>query len=296
MLRIKSVKKIIKSIILQIYYLLPNSSKVRIGYYLTYKKFPNLKFPDTFNEKVSKRIVFEKNPLFSQLADKYLVRNFIEKKIGDNFLIPLIFCSNNPEQLSNLESWKGTVIKPNHAAGMIKIFDEEPCDLEKKNTIKEAKKWLLVDYSKFGGEAHYSDISPCILVEKKITKGNEIPRDYKFHFFRQKDGSFKYVLQIVDGRFGVESRGYYLNSLDNCVWSHGAGKHNLSEHEKQHLYEAIELNKKFFDGESFNYLRIDWYLVGAKLYFGELTFTPGAGHSNEFGSELEKIMSDFWVD
>lgn len=277
------------------YYLLPNSIKVRFGYYLTYKKFPNLFCPATFNEKVSKRIVFEKNPLFSQLSDKYLVREFIEKKIGSKFLIPLIFHSNRPEELSSLEFWKGTVIKPNHAAGMIKIFDKEPTDLEKKQTIAEARKWLLVDYSKFGGEAHYSEISPCILVEKKITRQDEIPRDYKFHFFRQKDGSFKYVLQVVDGRFGIESRGYYLDSLNDCVWFHGAGKHNLSELEKSHLYEAIELNKKIFEGEKFNYLRIDWYLVDTKLYFGELTFTPGAGRTNEFGPELETIMSEYWV-
>ncbi|MCS4410022.1 hypothetical protein MU420_23245, partial [Klebsiella pneumoniae] len=46
----------------------------------------------------------------------------------------------------------------------------------------------------------------------------------------------------------------------------------------------------------FNYVRIDWYILGDRIYFGEITFTPGAGIGNEFGPVLEKQMAEWWED
>lgn len=269
--------------------------RMKISYFRIYKKWPNLKNPQTFNEKVLKRIAYEKNPIFAELADKYKVRKFISKRIGEDVLIPLILDTKDPIDLLQVKDWSGTVIKPNHAAGLIEIFDENPTDDQKNKVIEEAKQWLNLDFSKIFDEWHYSLIEPRLLMEKKITNKNEIPRDYKFHCFRQKDGSINYVMQLVDGRFGNESRAYYLNSLDNCIWHHGDGNHNLSDEEKNHLNKVFDFHNLIM-GDNFSYIRIDWYLINKTIYFGELTFTPGAGRANEFGGKLEKIMSDWWIN
>lgn len=268
--------------------------RMKISYFRFFKKWPDLENPQTFNEKVLRRVAYEKNPIFSELADKYQVRKFISEKIGENVLIPLILDTKDPTDLLKIKDWSGTVIKPNHAAGLIEIFDENPSDNEKQKVIQKAREWLKVDYSKLSDEWHYSLIEPRILMEEKITKKNEIPRDYKFHCFRQKDGSINYVMQLVDGRFGIESRAYYLNSLDNCIWHHGDGNHYLTEEEKNKLNSVFDFHNLIM-ADDFSYLRIDWYLVNGKIYFGELTFTPGGGRSNEFGEKLEKIMSDWWI-
>lgn len=269
--------------------------RCKIRYFRVYKKWPNFKKPQTFNEKVLRRIAHDKNPIFSELADKYAVREFIQESIGPDVLIPLVFDTKNPQDLLKIEDWSGKVMKPNHAAGLIKIFDKNISTEEKKKHIKDMHKWLEVDYSKQSDEWHYSLIEPRILVEKKITPHNEIPRDYKFHCFRQKDGSINYVLQLVDGRFGKESRAYYLNSLDNCAYHHGGGNHHLSDVETANINKIFDFNNKIM-GENFTYLRIDWYLIEGAIYFGEITCTPGAGVSNEFGEELEKVMCDWWQE
>lgn len=290
------MKIFFKSTIKFLYGFLPSTLKLKIGYFRKFKKWPDVSNPKTFNEKVLNRIVYDRNELYSFFTDKYLVRDFIKKNINKDVLIPLIAVSENPKDLLEINDWSGCVLKPNHGAGMIKIFDTNPNIDVKKNTIALAESWLKLDYSKSSDEWHYSKIKPLLLLEKKITNQNEIPRDYKFHCFKQKDGSLNYVLQLVDGRFGEESRGYYLNSFEKCVSFHGAGRHKLSSSEIKFLNIMQEYNKKIINVIDINYLRIDWYLVDEKIYFGELTFTPGGGRSNEFGSDLEKTMFNYWVN
>ena len=270
-------------------------SRLKISYFRTFKKWPTLKSPKTFNEKVLHRIAYDQNPIFVQLADKFTVRSFIESRIGSEVLIPLVLETKQPDDLLNISDWSQTVLKPNHAAGLIEIFDENPSLDVKQAAIENAKKWLSVDFSKILDEWHYSLIEPRILLEKKITQKNEIPRDYKFHCFRQPDGSINYVLQLVDGRFGQESRAYYLNSFENCVRQHGHRPHQLTEDEKQSLSSVLKYHDLIM-GNDFKYMRIDWYLIENKIYFGEITVTPGAGRAKEFGEELEKIMGDWWMD
>lgn len=289
------IRNILRSILAVVLKNCPDGFRVRYFFYRNYGFFPKLSSPTLFNERVTQRILFEKNPIFSLLADKYRVRDFIGKVLGHEYLIPLIKASDIPDDLLEIQDWSGLVVKPNHAAGMIRIYDNDPGIEEKLKLIGLAKKWLSVDFSKYANEWHYSKIKPIILAEKKITKGNEIPRDYKFHCFKQADGSINYVLQLVDGRFSNESRGYYLNSLDNLVWYHGAGNHLLDNNEINILHDAICLNKKVMDNLNLNYVRIDWYIVGEKLFFGEITCTPGAGRSNEFGLDLEVQMFKWWL-
>ncbi|WP_263576719.1 ATP-grasp fold amidoligase family protein [Acinetobacter pseudolwoffii] len=290
------MKKKFKFIIRSLYRLLPTSLRIKIGYFRVYKKWPNTSHPKAFNEKVLARIIHDKNELYPMLADKYLVRDFIEKNIDSDVLIPLIAVTEKPSDLLEIQDWSNCVFKPNHGAGMVKIFDENPNFNLKKATVELADTWLKLDFSKVCDEWHYSKIKPLILVEKKITKDSEIPRDYKFHCFKQKNSSFKYVLQLVDGRFGEESRGYYNNSFEECSWHHGAGKHTLSNDEQRFLPTMLEFNQKILNVIDINYLRIDWYLVDGKIYFGELTVTPGAGRTNEFGGSLEEIMGSYWID
>ncbi|QKJ87088.1 hypothetical protein PMPD1_2142 [Paramixta manurensis] len=271
-----------------------SETRVKIGYFRSYNKWPNIKNPRTFNEKVLQRMVYDKNPRYAELADKYAVRKYISEKIGEEYLIPLLYVTCDPETLLKLKDWSHTVIKPNHAAGLVMLFDEDPDIKEKERVVAKTKEWLKLDFSNVADEWHYSMIEPLVLVERKITPENVIPRDYKFHCFRQNNGDIKYVMQVVDGRFGTVSKGYYLNSLDQCVWHHGDGCHHLTEDEKSKLSEVLVLHDLIM-GKEFKYLRIDWYLIEGKIYFGELTFTSGAGRINGFGANLEKQMAEWWL-
>lgn len=290
-------KSIVKPIVKPILKILIKESTYRelqwkIRFYLEMGKWPNLNNPTYFNEKVMWRIKFDQNYIYTKLADKFLVRDYIENKIGSQYLVPLRYSFESTSEISDRHSFSNCVIKANHGAGMVKIIDGECYDLAE--IIRNCEVWMNLDFSITMNEPHYKKIKRKILVEESLCVNGIPPNDYKFHTFKSANGGFNQVLQLVNGRFGHESRGYYLNGVDqkDLVWSHGAGEHLIPENHRVGLLKAMELSKTLCD--DFNYVRVDWYVTDSNIYFGELTFTPGAADSYEFGKELEMKMCNFW--
>ncbi|EEV8850783.1 hypothetical protein DVI68_02900 [Escherichia coli] len=261
----------------------------KLKFFYATKKWPNIYDPTFFNEKVRWRMLHDQNYLYVKCADKYEVRNYIEKKIGSEYLVPLRYMFTNNDDITDKCILSNSVAKSNHGAGMIEFIPETYSLSELKNTFG---KWLNLDYTSESNEKHYSRIPRKILIEESLCKEGKPPVDYKFHTFKQADGSFRFVLQLVNGRFHNESRGYYLEDLNKCIWSHGEGFHSIPQEHIKPLKKAMELSSILC--EDFNYVRVDWYIYDNKLYFGELTFTPGAGSSYEFGNKLEKLMAKYW--
>lgn len=269
--------------------------RLSIQYYRIFKKWPRFENPISMNEKILKRILYEKDPNFAELADKYAVRAYVQEKIGTDFLVPLIAMYTNANELKKLEVWENIVIKPTHGAGMVEIIDQRPNTAEMEKIIQKAAGWLDTEFSKLGDEWHYSLIQPKLVVEKKITAIGEALRDYKFHRFLQKDGSYIQILQVVAERSksGFETVFFDVKNLNKILHSPFGFQLTLSEREKECIYEIISLNKLLCP--NYGYVRLDWYITKSNIYFGEITFTPGAGKSKSFEGEFGLEMGKLWV-
>lgn len=274
---------------------LPKKYRLILSYYRKFGEFPNIETPQKFNEKVLNRILYDKNPQFSLLADKYAVRSYIKEKIGEDYLIPLFLSTENPDDLYDMHQWEQIVIKPNHGAGMVEVINDIPSLDEKNQIIKKAAAWLNEDYSKMGDEWHYSLIKPKLLVEQKITNKNEALRDYKFHRFTNIDGSYRQILQVVAERSeqGYETVFFDVKNLDNILHSPFNYKLVLSSREKEAIQEILRLNESLCT--EYKYVRLDWYITKEKIYFGEITFTPGAGRSSSFSGAFGEEIGKLWL-
>lgn len=273
---------------------LPKKIRIAVNYFRIFKVWPNIDEPKNFNEKILHRIIYEKDNKFSFFADKYEVRQYIEDTVGSDFLIPLLAVYENACDLQTMKNWEQVVIKPNHGAGMVKIIDSEPDHFTKLNIINEAQCWLQVNYGKIGDEVHYSFIKPKILVEKKITRKKEGLTDYKFHRFFSENGSYRQILQIISDRSeqGFETVFFDVNDLDHIFHSPFGFKLVLTEREKDCIAEIVKLNTKLCP--EYDYVRLDWYITENKIYFGEITFTPGAGRSLNFSGAFGEMMGTLW--
>lgn len=102
---------------------------------------------------------------------------------------------------------------------------------------------------------------------------NEALKDYKFHRFLQKDGSYKQILQIVAERseLGYETVFFDTDNLDQILHSPFGYVENLTVHEKQYIQKILLLNQQLC--LEYNYVRLDWYILKDTIYFGEITFT-----------------------
>lgn len=265
-----------------------------IYYFHKFKKLPNIREPKLFNEKVLFRKFINGDYIrYGRLSDKYLVRDYVASTIGEEYLIPLIHETDDPTTLLSLTSLKNTVIKPNHGSNMVEILLEEPDCLQKQLIVNRCAEWLRKDYTKEAREIHYHYIKPRILVEQYVGDGKSSPIDYKFHMFNKKDGSFEYVLQAIYNRNNPAlSMNFYVNNLHEVF--HKIRDTGLDISGDIHTLEKIvELSKKLV--ADFDYVRVDWYILHGQIYFGEMTFTPGAGLVTGLDRGLDKMMGDMWI-
>ncbi|NIK40841.1 hypothetical protein FHY12_003166 [Xanthomonas arboricola] len=267
----------------------------RLYYLHTFGRLPDLYAPKCFNEKILyRKCVHGDYPLYQRLADKFAVRPYVAARIGEAHLIPLLLDSTDPQELLRLPQWRQTVIKANHGAAMVEVVREEPDAVQKRRIIERCGQWLRTDFSDMVREIHYRDIPPRILVEEYIGDAQQVPVDYKFHMFRQADGSFQYVLQVIYGRFDTPKLAmtFFVNNLHTAF-------HRIRDDGRTPpsppalLEQALELSKRL--AGDVDYVRVDWYIQRGQVYFGELTFTPGAGLVTGLDRGLDRMMGDMWV-
>ena len=270
--------------------LIPWQLQDYIVYYKIYKRIPNINNPKTMNEKILHRKRYQcHSSFFKIVADKYLVRRYVKYKIGNEYLINLVDAVSSNDVIHNIGKYRGCVIKPNHASGMVYIV---PLEILKEDIVqlkKTIKKWMNTDYSKRHGELQYENIERKILVEEFIGDRDSLPIDYKIHVFNQDKKEFNYVLEIITDRVNSKSKStFFINSLEKAY----SGEYIISNQERQKMIEAISLSKTLLD--DLGYARIDWYIIKDKLLFGEITLTPGAGLDKDIKGELDNIMGSYW--
>ena len=241
----------------------------------------NLIEPRTLNEKINWLKLYNRTPLHTQCADKFAVREYISNKIGDSYLVPLYFHTKNPEHIIPENLYKlPCIIKTNHDSGG-GIFIYKDADINWIEVQEKLKKRLNKNYYTISREWQYKNIEPRIIVEKLLQdRYGKIPLDYKFHCF---NGSVR-MIQVDLGR-GTDKhfRNWYNTSWQRepYKWSSpkGLGKFtDPSDYEipkPKNLNEMIKLSNIL--SEPFDYVRVDWYDVDDKLYFGELTFHHDGG-------------------
>lgn len=257
--------------------------KNSIGYNL------NLENPITLNEKIQWLQLNDRTPLRTLCSDKYAVRDYVKEKIGEEYLIPLIFHTTNSNDIvpSNLPDYP-VIIKTNHGCGnYIIVMDKSTMDW--KQVRKYLKKSLKRNFYYQTREWQYKNIKPQITVEKLLLENeSKVPNDYKFNCFNGKIG----FPEVHIDRYIDYKKNCYDSKWNilNCEWGAKRG----GEIKKPKLLSKMLLLAETL-AKDFRYVRVDLYNVKDKIFFGELTFSPGAGFCPfnppewdfKFGSKLK---------
>ena len=242
-------------------------------FFKTYQGYRlNFNSVNTFNEKIQWLKLYDRNPIYTKLTDKYLVREYVKKKIGKDYLIPILGVWDDAKQIDFDKLPNQFVLKCNHDSGSVIICkDKEKFD--KKKAIKKLNKCLKIQYFWIGREHNYKDIKRKIIAEKYMTtnSGEEI-RDYKFFCF---NGVPEFI-QVDIGRFSNHIRNYYTIDGEFIPVEYGCQNNKKIPLDKNiNLSKMIELSKKLSKGIVM--VRVDLYQIENRIYFGELTFHHGGG-------------------
>jgi hypothetical protein len=233
----------------------------------------NLKKPRTFCEKIVWKKLFDRNPLITLTADKYKVRTYIEQRLGKEkakeALIPLLYVTGNPEKIPFDDLPESYIIKANHSSGWNIIINGK--EIDRNEIISTCKKWLKRCYGLDKNEWAYKNIKRRIVIEKLLKNGDgKIPEDYKFFIFH---GVCRKVMVFFDRYSGRSASSY--NRDWNFLPQSNPDRQGLNI-EKPKTYEKMLAIAEGL-GEDFDFVRVDLYTIGEKVYFGEFTHYPQSG-------------------
>ena len=266
-----------------------DSLYLKIKYKLVTGKKLNLKNPKSFNEKIQWLKLHDRKTEYTQLVDKYEVRQYIARTIGEDYLIPLLGVFENFEEIDFNALPDQFVLKPNHTSGNVYICEDKSkldyAELKEKMTM-----WLKRRYYWSHREWPYKNIKPRIICEKYMADESGIElKDYKIFCF---NGEPK-LIQVDFDRHKNHKRNLYtldwqyLNARIKCP-NDPSVIIPKPERLSDMLCLAIKLSKNI------PHVRVDLYSVLTKIYFGELTFYHGSGYEKFDPDSLEMKMGN-WI-
>jgi len=297
---LKRIKKAIKNpklILLfflnsRIFRLLPDDLYLKIKYRLTMGRKLDLNNPETFNQKLQWLKLYDRKPEYTQMVDKYEVRKYIKEIIGEEYLIPLLGVYDSFEEIDFDNLPDEFVLKPNHTSGDIFICKNKS-KIDYKKLKKEVNRWLKREYYWLHREWPYKNVKPRILCEKYLVdeSGKELI-DYKFMCF---NGEVKCIF-VCSNRNSPLGLNIDIYNVDWNLMPFGrpnSPRTGVKIPKPRNFNKMIEFAEKL--AKDIPFVRVDFYEVDGHLYFGELTFYPGAGFE-EFTPEKYDYVLGSWLE
>lgn len=255
----------------------------RIGHRLDWS---NLK---SYTEKMQWAKLYDTDPRKVVLSDKYLVREWVKNKIGEEYLIPLLGVWDSFDEIDFDTLPTQFVLKTNHGSST-NIIVKDKNTIDKKYLKKLFDRWMQMDFAFASSiQLHYSKIERKIIAEQFIETENKDLPDYKFICFNGKP----YYVWVDLGRNVHHTRKVYDLNWELQHWNQNNYDVNLDELDKPLNFEKmVELAKQLCEG--FHHVRVDLYNVNGKIYFGEMTFTNASGLEPIVPEEYDYKLGDLW--
>lgn len=239
----------------------------------------NLDNPKTLNEKIQWLKLYDRKDFYAKCTDKYESRDYVKDKVGEEYLVPLYFVTNNPKDIvyDNLPN-ESFILKATHdSSGGIIIRDKK--EIKDWRKVQLHFSYLLKRNFYWGSkEYQYKYLKPKIIAEKLLVCNNrKIPNDYKFHCF---NGKVEAVYLSVD-REGNNKRNIYDKDWNPLLFTWAPKSKDISNLRGKEIpppdnyEEMIYVCEKI--AEDFPYVRVDLYNVDGKIYVGEITLHHGSG-------------------
>ena len=250
--------------------------------------------PVDLNEKIQWLICFGDTSKWSDLADKYKVRMYIQEK-GYSYLLPKLLGVWKDANDINYDILPDKfVLKCNHDSGSTRVIDKKMGI----NIVELSNYYNCCLKHKYGYgqcEPHYNKIKPVIIAEEFLDSGNSNHNlgiiDYKVWCFDGKP----YCIFVVHNRTHdhIYCNVYDLNWNVHPEWSNFSNYHRDGENKVPKPVKLAEMIKIAADlSKGFPQVRVDFYIINNKIYFGEMTFTSACGRMDCFSEDFLKEMGD----
>ncbi len=250
--------------------------------------YPDLRHPKDFSEKICWLKLNVHSELHTRCADKVAVRDYVTERCGSGILVPLILVSDDisrisPEHITN----EKFVLKTNHDNGGV-VICRDRVRFDWNAAREKIRTHLQRDYYFYARERQYRTIERKFLVEEFIEKpdGSEI--------LNIKVWCFHGVPQLF--HLGIDLTTNHRQAFYDADWTRLDLRRRLPTFDgyierPSNFAEIVEVCRAL--SAPFAFARVDLYDTGGRLFFGEITFHPGAGYTRFTSREFERKLGDY---
>lgn len=269
---------------------LSDETYLKLTYKIRFGKKLDLNNPITFNEKMQWLKLYNRKTEYTEMVDKVKAKEFVANIIGNEYIIPTLGIYDNFEQIDFEKLPNQFVLKCNHDSGSVVICKDKR-NFDKKVAKQRINKGLKKDGFFWGREWPYKNIKRKILAESYLEEplAKEL-KDYKFMCF---NGEVKCIF-VGSERFSGE--GLKITFFDRN-WNIMPFERHYSR-SRVPINRPVQLEKMIMLAEKLSanipFLRVDFYEVNEKIYFGELTFYPGSGWEEFTPEEWDTTLGE-WI-
>lgn len=243
--------------------------EAKLGYKL------DLENPRSLCEKLQWLKLYDRNPLYTKMVDKYEVKEYVKSLIGEQYVLPALGVWECVDEINFDELPNEFVLKKTNDSGSIIVID----DKEHLDIVSLKKKLAYqrdTNYYYHRREWPYKNVKPRIIAEKYVdTLGKPQSIEYKVTCFNGKVGFVTICRGIAHVSLDVRTNDSYDTNFNHMPW-YAYYKNSAIQYEKPKQWnELIALSEKL--ATNIPYVRVDWYVSDEQLYFGEITFYTWAG-------------------
>ena len=244
---------------------------LRLKYRYRTGRWPNLKTPERFSEKLQWLKLNDRRPLMHTLADKLAAKAWVTETIGSEYVIPVKKVIGGVENLTTEQLPDFPfVLKFNHDSGGVKVCrSEADFDLAAMRAFYGARD---KSFYYMNLEWEYKDITPTLFAEEYIDdpSNSGVLRDYKIHCFSGEPQ----LIQVLSDRWNQIKEDWLSPDWQPVdIWY--ASEHRSEPERPKELAEMLALARKL--AQPFPYVRVDLYVTGDRILVGEFTFRPYGG-------------------
>ena len=248
--------------------------------------------PRTLNEKIQWLILYSDTREWTRLADKLLVRDYVKEKGLGDLLVPLLGVWDDADDIDFEELPERFVLKCNHDSGSTILVNKNQI-YDRKAICAELNAKLKKKFGYNNAEPHYNGINPKVLAEMFLDFSDQhissSPIDYKVFCYNGEPD----VILVTYNRHPQR----YLNlQVRDLVWricpEYGSDT-SFYKHTGDDMPQPISLREMIeaahILSEGFPQVRVDFYDIKGKLYFGEMTFTSDCGRMPYFSETYQSL-------
>lgn len=278
---------------------LSDETYVKLYYRFSMGKKLDLKNPRTFTEKLQWLKLYDHNPLYTTLVDKYAVKPWVAERIGEQYIIPTLGVWGCFDDIEFDKLPDQFVLKTTHGGGSVGVvICKDKSTFDKAEAKKKLERSMEISGYDTVREWPYKNVSRRIIAEKYMApEGNMSDlTDYKWYCF---NGEPKYC-QVIQDRTKHKTIDFFDTEWDHQVFF-GLNPSIIPSMIPSVIPPAcpqsinihIEIARTLSEGLPFS--RIDLYEIEGKVYFGEVTFYPACGLGFFNPTEFDEILGQMIV-